>query len=190
MTTYTFDQYWHGQSAAKLAQSEDGAQYLHGAFMALAGDNGLGLGEGAEGFIDGTMASNEGIATAIKTYDGKFKKGIAAQKVSDLAGHYQPILEGLDDAQKAKILSEFTKHGDKTLGQINEEIARAKYVKADPTGTFHSDQARADADATLGRYKSLGDTLKKLDQYKTESLRPEAVNFTRRRELKNLADKL
>lgn len=181
-----FKEYQCGGLAAYLARSEESGQYASGALEKLADD--LHLGEKALGFIRGTQASEEGLKVAIGEYAAKFEEKRQEYKLGDLASWYDPALRGLDDESKNKILATLTKH-DITLKELREKVTDANTIKKGSSRLFNPGQ-KAQADETLKMYTPVLKVLETLDKYTFESLRPDAVDSTRKQEIKDLASKL
>lgn len=185
-----FEEYQYGALANYLAHSEESSRFAPGALEVLAGDKGLKLGEKAEGFVKGTIASDEGVATAINAYAGAFYEERDKYKPSQLTSWYTPVLAGLDKESKDQILGELTKH-DETIESIKKKMAKSEYIldKKAPKG-FHPDDVVEKAKKTQKKYRGFSLALESLDKYMFENLRVDAVNSTRVRDLKGLASKL
>ncbi len=187
-----FDQLKYATLAAQLAQSEEGARYIPGALDSLAGPEGLDLGEDALGFIRGSQASEQGIKTAIETYHNLYNKKKSDQVVNtELLNYYQnaEVFNNLEDADRDKLVREFTRHQGLTFGQIEEQIKDAQYKLSDPENYFTDDQ-KDGARQILEGYQKFIAVEEMSERYLMESLRPDSVNATRVREMKNLADRL
>lgn len=187
-TKPNFQQYQYGALAARLASSEENARFAPSALEILAGAKGLNLGEESLGFIKGTQASEEGIKTAINVYSGQFEKKRGEYKPEELATWYAPILKGLDKSETDKILSVLYEH-DETLNSIREDYGRATYMIKAPKGLF-TDEQKAQAKGIKEKYDKVLSVMNVLDSYKFETLRGDAVDATRKADLKNLASKL
>ncbi|MCX6749156.1 MAG: hypothetical protein NTW17_00215 [Candidatus Pacearchaeota archaeon] len=184
----SFEKYQYGALAGRLASLEDSARFAPSALEILAGSKGLNLGEEALGFIKGTQASEEGIKTAIQTYAGQFEKKRAEYKPAELAEWYAPVLKGLDEAEVTKILATLNEH-DETINSIKEGYNRADYILKAPKGLFNEEQL-ANAKKTKEKYEKTLLVMQTLDNYKFETLRTDAVDETRKADLKGLASKL
>lgn len=189
-STLDFQRYQYAGLAASLAASREGTMYVPGALEVLAGEKGLNLGEEALGFIKGTQASKEGIATAINVYAKKFQDERGKYKPVELSDWYASVLKGLKKEEKAKILTALGVHNESLKG-INEKYDRASYIASDdaPEGIFTSDQIDG-AKKALKKYEDLMALLNILDNYKFEELRQDAVEVTRKNSLEALAKKL
>jgi len=188
--SYDFEKYQYGALAARLLASKENSRHAGSALEVLAGAKGLNLGEEALGFIRGTQASEKGIQTAIGVYAGKFGEERGKYKPSDFAKWYAPVLGDLDKEDKAKILGELNKHNE-TLGKIEEKFKKAAYITSDdaPKGLF-PDKDIEHAKKVIEKYGNLMYVLQALDEYKFDQLRADAVNETRKKDLKTLASKL
>jgi len=184
-----FERYAYGSAAAQLASDKASSRYAGGALEVLAGKKGVNLGEEAEGFIIGTLASPKGIQDASENYNGKFNKYRGEIKVGDLGEWYGSTLTGLNATEKAKILAEFDKFKDKNLGAILKKATNASYQLEDPDNNFNK-EVKNKATDTLKKYANLLNMMDILDNYKNEEMRPDAVKATRKKDLKNLTSKL
>ncbi len=186
---YSFEKYQYGALAARLLASNESSRYAPSALEVLAGSKGLNLGEEALGFIRGTQASEKGIQTAIDVYAGKFEEKRGQYKPVDMVAWYDSVLNDLDKADKAKILATLGKHNE-TIDSIMKKMAKASHiVQGKETGANTPEQI-SEAEATVEKYKNVFTVIHTLDNYKFETLRPEAVNTARKQDLKNLASKL
>jgi hypothetical protein len=187
---YDFEKYQYGALAGRLLASKENARHAPNALEILAGAKGLNLGEEALGFIRGTQASEKGIQTAISVYASEFEKKRGQYKPSDFAKWYAPVLADLEKKDKDKILGELSKHNE-TLKNITDKVSKAAYITNDdaPEGLF-SDKQIEDAKKVMEKYSKLMFTLKVLDDYKFEALRADAVDETRKKDLKDLASNL
>lgn len=185
-----FEEYGYGAAAAYLAQSEEGSRFAPGALEVLAGDKGLKLGEKAEGFVKGAIASEKGVETAINAYSGAFFEKRDQYKPSQLTSWYKPVLKGLKKDSKDKFLYELSKH-DETIAAMKKKMAEAAYIldKKAPKGAQPQDKIDA-AKETQKKYQDIFLVMATLDQYKFEGMRTDAVDATRIRELEGLAAKL
>ena len=185
-----FARYQYGALASVLANSKESKRYAPSALEILAGKKGLNLGEEALGFVRGTQASEEGIQTAINVYAQNFKEKRGKYKPVELADWYTPVLSDLDEQERKKVVEYLGKH-DENLGSIEKKVAEADYILSEdaPEGLF-TDKQKSEARETIEKYGKLISILNVLDTYKFESLRPDAVNTTRKKDLKNLASKL
>ena len=69
------NRYQYADVAARLGSSEDTAQFVPGALEKLV--SGFGVDKDIlEGLKQGTLASKEGIQTAVKVYAGKYHKSL------------------------------------------------------------------------------------------------------------------
>lgn len=188
-TLEDFTKYQYGALAARLAQSKEG-DYAQSALEVLAGANGLNLGEEALGFVKGAMASKDGINTATNIYNGKFEEKRKAYKPLELAGWYSSVLSDLGEDERKAILMSLGEH-DETLESITQKIEEARYIiKAPEKSGLVTPEQRVQAVKTIKKYNNVYAVLQTLDKYKFESLRPDAVNATRKSELNGLAKKL
>jgi hypothetical protein len=183
-----FEEYQYGALAARLAGSEENARFAPSALEILAGSKGLNLGEKALGFIRGTQASEDGMKTAINIYGGQFEEKRGEYKPAELTSWYQPLIADLSKEDQDKILAALNEH-DETLASIREGYGKATYIIKAPKGLFTDEQKNA-AKKVKEKYERVLLVMQTLDSYKFESLRGDAVDSTRKTDLKNLASKL
>lgn len=179
-----FIPYQYGALAGILANSNESKRHAPSALEVLAGEKGLNLGEESLGFVRGTQASEEGIATAINVYAKNFKEKRGTYKPVELADWYAPVLSDLDEQERKKVIEYLGKY-DENLESIEKKVATAGYIlgKDAPEGLF-TDKQKSEARETLEKYGKLMSILNVLDTYKFETLRPDAVNTTRGKDLK------
>jgi hypothetical protein len=187
--SYDFEQYQYGALAGRLAQSKESARFAPGALEILAGAKGLGLSDEAIKYHKSFgEQSPEQIGSAIRAYAGQFEEKRARYKPGELADWYQPVLEGLDQTEKDKIVA-YLKTYDESLGQINENLEDASTI-SEASDRLYTPEKKAEAKRILERYQPLAALLQTLDSYKFESLRLDAVDSERVKKLKDLASKL
>ena len=185
-----FEKYQHGASAARLLASEDSARYAPSALEVLAGKKGLNLGEEALGFVRGTQASEEGVKTAINVYAGKFEEKRGKYSPAQLVNWYNPILGDLGADSRDKIANYLGKYTE-SLQDIRNNVNDALNTldKKAKKGKFTQTQINLAQDI-LKKYQEVLNVLGILDNYKFETLRPDAVDAARKQDLENLASRL
>lgn len=177
----------YGGFAGSILNSKESNQYVTGALDALAEK--LNLGEDSKGFIEGAYASKEGVQKAASVYSNIYQEKISESKGSDLVNWYTGSLQGLEDSEKSKIEGILTAHGNETLKEISAKIQNASYVLRAPEGMFDETKIN-EANETLGKYQNFLEIQNKLETFKMEEFRPEAVIKSRQRSLKDLASRL
>ena len=190
-TAYSdFEKYQYGALAKGLWESEESKRYGPSALEVLAGEKGLNLGEEALGFVRGTQASEKGIQTASDVYASKFEEKRGEYSPAQLTGWYNPLLSDLDSDSKDKITNYLEKYTE-PLKVIREDYADALNTldKKAKKGKFSQEEINKAQD-TKKKYEEILGVLSVLDNYKFETLRPEAVNTARKQDLKDLASKL
>ena len=187
---YSFERYQYGASAARLLASEDSARYAPSALEVLAGKKGLDLGEEALGFVRGTQASEEGINKAIKVYNGKFEEKRGKYSPAQLVDWYNPILSDLEPDAKDKLANYLGKYTE-TLQSIRDNVNDALNTldKRAKKGKFTQTQINLAQDI-VKKYEEVLNVLGILDNYKFETLRPDAVNAARKQDLEKMASTL
>ncbi len=185
---YDFERYVYGALAARLASSEESSQFAPGALEMLAGEKGLNLGEDAEGFVQGTLSSEDGTKIAIGTYANKFSDARSSYKPIDLVDWYGFLEDDLDNEER-EILYGVLNQTDETLGSINKKAQEANHKLEGPEGMY-SKAELAEARQTLERYQKALTVIGTLDNYMFEGLRPEVIENVRKDNLKGLVSKL
>ena len=188
-----FEKYQFGALAARLNASKESAKYAPSSLEVLAGSKGLNLGDEAMGFIRGTQASQEGIKTAINTYAEQFEQARADYTPSDLSDWYMPLLDGIEDEEKERILGVLNEYSEK-LGEINKKFKVASKIienseDADLRDLYNEEQI-SQAREDVEKYGKVMLTMQILDNYKFEGLRPDVIDAARTKELKGLASRL
>lgn len=183
MSLEDITRYQNGALAGLFSSSKQDSIYVNGALYELASS--MGIEEEAKGFIDGAMASREGVKTAIGVYSEKYQHALEDVNIEDLQTHYNEFIEGyLDEEKVGKINGELLKFSKEKFGDISKKIKRSEYIlKGKDTYDF-SDGEKEEAKATIEKYKNLVTILETLEQIKFEQLRPNAV----RRSQKNLLE--
>ena len=189
----SFEKYMFGALAGRLASSEESSRFAPNALELLAGSKGLNLGKEAEGFVKGTYASKEGIQTAIGIYGGMFEKERGQYSPADLTEWYMPLLSDLEKEEKEKIVEILGKHAESTQ-EINKRYLKAVRVVKDSEDEnlkeLHDKKKVSESKEILEKYREIMSTLRVLDEYKFENLRPDVIDEARKKDLKNLASKL
>jgi hypothetical protein len=183
--------YQGGELASRFYGSDQDRVYVNGALYQLASD--LGIEKEAKGFIDGSMASEDGIKTAVGVYSTKYREAINEVKMGDLFEHYDEFLKDYLDVEEVdKVKAEFGKFSNETYGEINKEIAKSLYVidGTDKKLYDFSDKEKEKAKDVLEEYQKIFSLMKILEDIKFENLRPKAVKRSQGRNLKNLVGKL
>ncbi len=191
--TPEYEKYRYGASARWfLSRGEAEAKYAAGALRVLAEKDGLNLGEEAEGYIEGAVASQEGITKATKIYSKKFDEKLDS-KASNIPTHpwYAPALAGLKPETADRYKGFFSSLGDVSIKKFEEEAARSQIILNSPENLdlFTSEQ-RQKAQEVLNRYRNALIAKHTLDEYLMENLRDRAVEATRKSDLEDLAKKL
>lgn len=171
-----FEKYAFGALAKQLYERGEKA-YAAGALEALAGKDGLDLGEEAQGFIQGAYASENGIQTAIQIYQQTFAEKRGQEKIKDLFSWYNPILGNATSQQSANIQTIFDV--DETLGDVTNKVLEAQHILSSPQGMFNQAEIDAAKD-TANKYQGVVELLGQLDNFMYEDMRPVAVSRARK----------
>lgn len=181
-------QFVYGNVAARLAGNENDIKYIPASLDLLAKD--LGLGDKADGFVQGAYASEKGMQKVIQVYAGKYEKEIGKLNVSSLYSEYSSVLAGASSEAKNKIKAAFDKHSGENWGKLNKEISKANFIyggKA-PEGVFNEEDKKK-AEETLRKYQDFIQAQGMLDSYKFEESRAKAVEATKKKDLESLVKK-
>ena len=181
-----FEKFKYGELAQRFLGSEESAKFVDGALLVLGKD--LGLGDDAEGFIEGALASEEGTAKAAEIYSTSFNKGFNTQDASKM-DWYNGTLAGLSSEEQDKFKKVFSDQSGKTYQKIQEEFSKAAYTIRAPKGMF-SDTDNDGPKKTVEKYQKFLGVKENLDDYVFEGLRGKAVDASRKRNLKDLSSKL
>ena len=193
--TPKFEDYAYGGLAGMLAEAGE-VSYADCALRTLAGPKGFAFGPGVKGFVDEALATEESVKRTARNYAHRFQEERYALKPSDLVSFYSPALSGLDEKAKAKIVDSLGKY-DITIGDITKEVTKASQVLEyleqfgeEDTSKAYGEDATTEANETIKKYRDVVSTMRILDKYTFESMRPEAVEVTRKRDLEALAEQL
>lgn len=184
-----FERFQYGYLAASLLGKGEDSKYVQGSLELLAGKEGLNLSEDAQGFVQATFASDESIQTATGIYGNQFQDKLKGVSVSEYYSWYNPQLAGLDDADKKRFDSAMDAFKGEKVGEINKKIRLATTKLKAPQGDY-SDAEIDEARKTYQKYEKYLAVTQTLDGYKFESLKSNAVDAARKKELKTLASKL
>ena len=189
--TPEYEKFRYGGLAAWLLGREQDSKYATGALKVLAGPGELDVGEDRWGFVEGTLASSEGIQRASGNFAKRFYSAMDSSKISDLAGNswYSPTLEGLTDEDQASIRGTLGNFGNTTFGGMEKSLKRDSWILQAPEGE-KTPEEKEQAQARITRYKPAVETLKRIDGYAFENIRQKAVDETRVTELSQYAGSL
>ena len=172
--------YQYGSLAGRLLQSKEGQMYTPGALEQLASD--LGIEESAEGFINGAMASKEGLETAVMTYAGKYEKAVSELTIKDLYNTYRECFEdGLSDEEKEIVKNKYVS-SDVNVGEIKEKISKLQHQAQSP-----DEKEREKAKKGLEKYQDVIQMLVIIQDNLYKNLLPKSIERTNQGRLKELA---
>ena len=193
--TPTFENYAYGGLAEMLVEAGE-IPYADGALRTLAGPKGFDFGPGVKGFVEEALATEESVKRTARNYARQFQEKKYALKPSDLVSFYSPALSGIDEKDKAKIV-DYLGNYDETIGDITKKVTKASQVLEyleqfgeEDTSKAYGKDATTKANATIKKYRDVVRTMGILDRYTFESMRPDAVEVTRKRSLEALASQL
>jgi hypothetical protein len=182
--------YQGGELARRFYSSDENRVYTNGALYQLASD--LEIEEKAKGFIDGAMASEEGIKKAIADYSKKYKEGFESCSVDDLKSHYEKFIAGyLENKEANKVRKELDRFSKENMKDITSKIKKAKYILDGEKNNYtFSEEEKKEAKDTIEKYGKILTIIQYLEDIKFENLRKPSVERSQKIDFKNLVDKL
>jgi hypothetical protein len=190
MTLEDLTRYAGGELANRFYNSRESRDHTKGALQYLASE--LEIEEKAKGFIDGAMASREGMKTAAEVYSSKYKEALESTSILDLKNHYDSNISEYLDEEKAEIVrNEFNLFSNETFGDIAGKIRKAEYVlNGEDNGYGFSEIEKKKAREDIEKYGRIATIISYLENIKFENLRGEAVKRTHKTDFKDLIEKL
>jgi hypothetical protein len=168
------NRYQYADVAGRFASSEETAEFVPGALEKLV--SGFGVDKDIlEGLKQGTLASKEGIETAVKIYSDKYKKSLGTLKVSEFYDVRYSTLKSLlgeEKAMEAKVTLE--KYSEQSVGSITKKVEQANAILKDKTGLF-DEEKKAEAKKTLEKLGPVYNIIQLIEQRKFEELRNDAT---------------
>lgn len=178
-----FSKYQYGVLAGQFMKDRKTQAYVPGALDMLSSD--LKLGEDAIGFIEGTYSSAQGLQKASEIYSGLFEKKISEYKPSEVLDWYNPVLKGLGDEAKSALIDKFST--DSTFGEIQGKIEKNSYILQAP-GSLFSEKDKVKAKEELEKLEGFNQARGFLDSYMIESLRPKAIEASKKKTLDSMVE--
>ena len=176
----------YGALAGKMLNERADDKYVKGSLDALA--HSLDLSEEAKGFIEGAYRSKQGIQTAVEVYSKSFREEMNTATGTDLKNWYaENMFEGLSDTDRLTLETKLTTHGDQTYGDISRQYRLAATKANAPEGDYTPEEVAA-AREVAAQYQDFIVVNQELEEFKLESIRSEAINFGRRRALRELVN--
>ncbi|MBU0893966.1 MAG: hypothetical protein KKF48_01720 [Nanoarchaeota archaeon] len=172
--------------AGRFAMSELDQQYVPSALKGLADS----LDEDAR---DSTNIALDlgGAERIIDLYSRKYNKVLESANMSDLSNHYSQIIENyLEPALANKVKGEFGRFSNKTYGDINKELKKAKHIISGEDTYEYPKSEKEWAKHIIEEYKSIKTIMAVLEADKTEKLRAKFTGKAHKDALKGLAEKL
>ena len=168
------NRYQYANVAARFASKEEDAQFVPSALEKLV--SGFGIDKDMiEGLKEGTLASKEGIETAVQIYAGKYQKALGTLKVSEFYDVRYSTLKSLlgeEKAMEAKVTLE--KYSEQSIASINKKFEQASYILKDKTGLF-DEEKKAEAKKTLEKLGAVYNVIQLIEQRRFEELRNDAT---------------
>lgn len=183
-----FQKYQYAYLAGVLTQKGE-EEYVPGSLELLAGKDGLNLSDDAMGFVRGANASKEGIDTVKGIYSEKYFKALENTTVDQYIKWYGDVLKDIPEEERSKILKVLKEKGSEKIGKIQKEFINAQKIIEDKTDLF-TEKHKEDAKNFLQKYQAFLGAYSTLEKYKTEELRSNAVNVSKKNDLSELVSKL
>jgi len=175
------ERYEYAVLAGRLQHSRDDSQrdLVPGALYALGNRFGV-TNDDLDGFVDGTLASRQGIEKAIGTYIRKYgeaEQALSLRDYHEFVGGNADYLQNNDVV--TRVLDEF---GGENLSQLRERIAGLSHDSQHPT----NGELKTSATQELERYDNVLNLLQIMQDARYAIMLPEAVHRTNRRRLQQL----
>jgi hypothetical protein len=168
------NRYQYANVAARFASSEETVEFVPSALEKLV--SGFGIDKDMiEGLKQGTLASKEGIETAVQIYASKYKKALGTLKVSEFYDVRYSTLKSLlgeEKAMEARVTLE--KYADSSIASITKKVEQANAILKDQTGLF-DDEKKAEAKKTIEKLGSVYNIIQLIEKRKFEELRLDAT---------------
>jgi len=187
MTKEDIQRYRYGGLANALLKSEDLAG-VQESLNLLAVD--LGLGDEAKGFMDGAMASEQGIATAAGVYAKKRSKALEESTIKDLGEYFNDYIGYVNAENAEKLKGVLGKYSDKTLGEIKKKVDRAEYVLKGKDKYAFKPEEIEEAKSIVRDYKPLFEILGTVEQAEMDTLIPKVRKKVTKKSLEKIAKDL
>ncbi|VVB83078.1 Uncharacterised protein [uncultured archaeon] len=167
------NRYQYADVAGRFGSNEDTAQFVPSTLEKLV--SGFGVDKDIlEGLKQGTLASEEGIKTAVNIYAGKYKKSLETLKVSEFYEvRFNTLKSLLGEAKAAEAKETFEKYADQSIGSITKKVSQAQAKLKDNTGLF-DEAAKAEAKKTLEKLGAIHNLIVLLEDRKFEEIRNDA----------------
>ena len=168
------NRYQYANVAARFSQNEEDAQFVPGALEKLV--SGFGVDKDIlEGLKQGTLASKEGIETAVKIYSDKYNKSLGTLKVSEFYDVRYSTLKSLLGEEKAmEAKATLEKYSEQSVASITKKVEQANAILKDKTGLF-DDEKKAEAKKTMEKLGAVYNIIQLIEQRKFEELRNDAT---------------
>lgn len=142
----------------------------------------------AEGVVEGALASEDGIAKALKIYSGKYEDALGNMNVLEVFTAYdnslQDFLGNSEEYQRAR--REFEKYASEKVNDITKKVKKAQVQVKNAKALGLSDDEVESAKDTLKKYQRVMSILGTLEQNKLEALRPQVRERATKRTLKDI----
>jgi len=180
--TQDMERYGFANLAARLAGDESLVKFVPGALYGQASKLGINV-NNAKGFIEGSLASDQGISTAIGTYAKKFNSAFESLTLKEYIASRESGLSYIDPAKLTEIKAKVAGYENETIGSLTKKLAKLRHASKSPDKS-EADKARKD----LEKYKEVQIVMGVLEDESLRELLPDAVKFTSKRNLEALVD--
>ena len=143
----------------------------------------------AEGVIEGALASDKGIKTAVSIYAGKYQDALYSLNFRELFDAYDDTLRdflGDDSEEYERARNTAEEYREQNYGDVAKAVKKAqaqvKNAKALGLSVDEVDSAKE----TLERHARVMNVLAMLERNKLEALRPQVVRRATKRGLKDI----
>ena len=172
--------YQYGSLAGRLLQSEEGRAYVNGALEQYASERGIE--ESAEGFIQGSRASEKGLEIAAMNYARKYEKAMGELTVKELYDTYEEYFgDGLSNEEKEIVRKKYEANNT-NVGELKKKIAELQHDEKSPNA-----KKRKEAEKELENYEDITSMFAIIQDNLYKNLLPKAVERTNQARLKMLA---
>lgn len=187
MTKEDIKRYRYGALAGALYDTED-LLGVHESLHFLAGD--LGIKDEAEGFIEGAMASKEGIETATKVYFNKRAKALEGTKIKDIGEYFSDYINYVDSEKSKKLQKALGEYAERTFGEIKKEIEKAEYILKGKEKYEFNQKEIDESKKVLEKYKTLFQIIGTVEKAEIDDLLPNVRKTIHKKSLEAIAKDL
>ncbi len=187
--------YQYGGVAGRLASNEQTAPFAVGGLEKLTAEIKKKLEEKGlstkilEGFRAGSMASREGINTAIGAYSNQYEDALGMLDVTDFYNlRFEQLKYALGEEKAVEAKVKFDKYKGQTVSSILKKISQANAILKDNTGLFDEKQ-KNEAKETLEKLRAIATLIELPEMINYEKLMPGATKDVYKQRIKDALDK-